>query len=220
MDIGRACGGIVNVAVLGGTGNIGRRLVSEAVERGHRVTALARRTEGLVPEGVSVRRADLRQAQELEAAIRGEDALISAVGPAPGEPAAIVVDAARAVAAACMRAKVRRVLLIGGAGSLNVKPGLELLLSEGFPASWREIALAHREALEIWRKVKELDWTVISPPALIYPGTRSGRYRTGHNDVLFDSEGQSRISMEDFALATVDELERHAHIHERITFGY
>jgi putative NADH-flavin reductase len=210
----------MKVAVLGATGNIGRRLVSEALERGHQVTALARRTEALPELGVGVRRADVRQAQELEAAIQGQDALVSAVGPARGEPAGIVVDAARAVAAACMRAEVPRVLIIGGAGSLNVKPGLELLLSEGFPASFREIALAHREALEIWRKVKELDWTVISPPPLIHPGTRSGRYRTGHNDVLFDAEGQSRISMEDFALAAIDELERHAHLHERITFAY
>lgn len=211
----------MKVAVLGGTGNIGRRLVSEALERGHRVTVLARRTERPLSElGVGVQRADLHQPQELEAGIQGQDALISAVGPGPGEPASIVVDAARAVAAACMRAEVPRVLIVGGAGSLNVKPGLELLLSEGFPPSSREIALAHREALEIWRKVKELDWTVISPPALIYPGARSGRYRTGHNDVLFDAEGQSRISLEDFALAVVDELERHAHGHERITFGY
>jgi uncharacterized protein len=227
-DVRRACFvhlclavSCMNVAVLGATGNIGRRLVSEALERGHRVTALARHAQSMPPHpGLHARSTDLHDAWELEDALREKDALLSCVGPGAGEPAVVVVDAARAVAAACMRTGLRRVLIIGGAGSLSVKPGLELLNTDTFPEASREIALAHHAALEIWRKVKELDWTVISPPALIFPGLRTGRYRTGHNDLLVDEHGQSRISTEDFASGTLDELEKRAHVHERITFAY
>jgi uncharacterized protein len=211
----------MNIAILGATGAIGQRLVHEGLERGHCITAIARDTTRLTPRsGLTLRHCDFKLAEQLEAAIRGHDALISAVGPAAGEPASIVTDATRAVAAACMRTGVRRVIVVGGAGSLSVTPGLELLHTESFPPAWREIALAHREALEMWRKVKELDWTVVSPAASIEPGARTGQYRTGHNDLLLDAQGQSRISMEDFALALIEEVEHGAHIGERITFAY
>jgi putative NADH-flavin reductase len=211
----------MKIAILGATGTVGRRLVQEALERGHEVTALARAAGGLDSRpGLSLRQVDFRCAPELEAAIFGHAALISAIGPAPGEPAHIVVESARAVAAACMRTGVGRVLVVGGAGSLNAEPGLELWRTPDFPAEWREIALAHREALQLWLKVKELDFTVLSPAAQMHPGTRTGRYRIAHNDLLRDASGQSSISTEDFAAAVLDELERGAHIGERITCAY
>jgi putative NADH-flavin reductase len=209
------------IAILGATGSIGQRLVQEGLARGHRITAMARHTARLAARpALTLRDTDFKVTEELEVALRGHDAVISAVGPAPGEPASLVVTATRALAAACMRAGIARVMVVGGAGSLSVTPGLELLHTEQFPPAWREIALAHREALEIWRKVKELDWTVVSPAARMDPGARTGQYRTGHNDLLVDAEGQSRISTEDFALALIEELERRAHIRERITFAY
>jgi putative NADH-flavin reductase len=211
----------MQVAILGATGMIGQRLLEEALRRGHEVTAIARDLARVhAREGLRLRRADFRDPEELEEAIADHEALISAIGPKAGEPASIVVDATRAIAAACMRAGVPRVIVVGGAGSLNVKPGLELMNTEGFPSAWRDIALAHHTALELWRKVKELEWTVVSPAALIEPGERTEQYRTGHNDLLVDAAGQSRISAEDFALAVIDELERAGHSHERITFAY
>ena len=106
---------------------------------------------------------------------------------------------------------------MGGAGSLRVKPGLELLDTAEFPAGWRSVALAHREALGVYRTVQDLDWTYVSPPAVIAKGARSGRYRVGGDDLLTDEHGQSRISVEDYAVAVVDELERGAHKRTRIT---
>jgi hypothetical protein len=214
-------GVLMRIAILGATGRVGRCVVQEALERGHEVTALARDPARLdAQSGLAQRRVDFRSATELDTAIGGHTALISAVGPGPGEPASVVIEAARAVAAACMRAAVWRVLVVGGAGSLNTEPGLELWRTPGFPPEWREIALAHREALQIWLRVKELDFTVLSPAAQMQPGVRTGRYRIGHNDLLRDSSGQSCISTQDFAVAVLDELEHRAHVGERITCAY
>lgn len=211
----------MKIAILGATGTVGQRIVKEAVRREHSVTAISRDPSRLMrQERVNTAAVDALDATALEDALHHHDALISAVGPGQGRPASVIVDVSRAIAAACMKSGVRRVLIVNGAGSLSVKPGLELLNTPEFPVSWREIALAHREALELWRKVKELDWTVASPAALMEPGERRGSYRVGHNDLLVDDRGQSRISAEDFALALLDELERGAHVHERITFAY
>jgi putative NADH-flavin reductase len=212
----------MKIAILGATGAIGQRIVAEGLARGHRITAVARQQAALLSSapGLVFQAANFRAPAELEAALVGHDAVVSAVGPSAGEPAATVVEASRALAAACMRVSVSRVIVVGGAGTLSVEPGLELLRAESFPPDWRDIALAHREALQLWRKVKELDWTVVTPPAAIAPGARTGHYRTGHDDLLLDAQGRSQISIEDFAVAILDELEHGAHLHERITFAY
>jgi hypothetical protein len=212
----------MRVAVLGATGTIGRRIVREALERGHSVTAIARDTSKLdaAHDRLELASCDATKAQDLEALIADHDAVVSAVGPTRGSEPTVVIEVTRALAAAAMTAGVRRVLIVGGAGSLSVRPGVELLSTPEFPEAWRGIALAHREALEIWRRVKELEWTYISPAALIEPGARTGRYRIGHSDLLVDERGQSKISAEDFAAALMDQLENAAHVGERITFAY
>jgi hypothetical protein len=212
----------VRIAVLGATGNIGQRIVREALERGHRVTAIARDPSPLseLDDQLTTAAADATRANELTPLIAEHAAVISSVGPSRDSDPSVLVDVSRAVAAAAMTAGVRRVLVVGGAGSLSVQPGVELLSTPEFPRAWRGVALAHREALELWRRVKELDWTYVSPAAFIEPGTRTGHYRTGHNDLVVDASGQSRISMEDFALAVIDALEHRTHLHERITFAY
>ena len=212
----------MRIALLGATGNIGRRVLAEALERHHEVTAVARDPSAFASEDprlipVAVNATD---AAQLEAVLDGQDAVVNAVGPSKGEPVSVVVDVSRALAGAAMRMRVRRVLIVGGAGSLTVEPGLELVATRDFPQQLRPIALAHREALEIWRRVKELDWTYVSPPLSIVAGARTGQYRTGHNDLLVDENGDSRISTEDLAFAIVDELEHHAHVRERVTFAY
>ncbi len=211
----------MKIAILGATGSVGQRIVNEAVARDHSVTAIARDPSRLMGrERVSTAALDVLDSQALENAIRNHAAVISAIGPAHGAPTSIIVDATRAIAGACMKADVRRVIIVNGAGSLEVEPGVQLLSTPDFPAAWRDVALAHREALEVWRKVKELDWTLASPGALLEPGERRGRYRIGHNELLKDERGQSRISSEDFAMAIIDELERGAHLRERVTFAY
>ena len=211
----------MQISILGATGRIGRRIVAEALTRKHTVTAVSRDVGALeANEQVTPKAADATQSEELERVIHAHDAVVCSVGPTRGDPPRMVEDATRALAAAAMRAHVKRVVIVGGAGSLAVKPGVELLSTPEFPEEWREIALAHRQALEIWRRVKELDWTYVSPAALIEPGPRTGDYRVGHNDLLVDSEGKSRISIEDFAVAVLNEVETGAHVHERITVAY
>jgi putative NADH-flavin reductase len=211
----------MQISVLGATGRIGRRIVDEALRRKHTVTAVARGPSPENAEGrVTPKKADVTEPSELEAVIQAHDAVVSAVGPAPGTAVSMVVDTTRALAAAAMRTRVKRLVIVGGAGSLAVEPGLELLHTPDFPKEFRDIALAHREALEIWRRVKELDWTYVSPAASIEPGARTGKYRVGHNDLLIDEAGQSRISMEDFAVAVLDEVENNSHVRERINVAY
>lgn len=211
----------MKIAVLGATGMIGRRIVDEALARGHEVTAFARDPVGLAPaERLSFAKGDVSSAADLVKALSGQQAVVSAVGPNARSAPSIVIAATRMVAAACMKTDVNRVLVVNGAGSLSVEPGLELLATPDFPAAWRGIALAHREALGMWRRVKELEWTVISPARLVEIGPRTGTYRTGHDELLVDEQGVSRISAEDLAVAIVDELDHGAHFYERITFAY
>lgn len=211
----------MKIAVLGATGMIGRRIVDEALARGHEVTAFARDPSGLAPaERLTFTKGDVSSPVDLAQAISGQQAVVSAIGPNARSGPSVIVAATRTVAAACMKADIKRVLVVNGAGSLSVKPGLELLATPDFPAAWRDVALAHREALGMWRRVKELEWTVVSPAALVEVGPRTGTYRTGHDELLVDEQGVSRISAEDLAVAILDEIDHGGHFYERITFAY
>ena len=117
------------------------------------------------------------------------------------------------------QARVDRLVVVGGAGSLEVAPGVQLVDTPEFPAAWKGIALAHRDALAVYRGAA-LDWTYISPAALIGPGERTGQYRTGTDQLLTDKEGESRISVEDFAVAFVDEIENQRFARQRMTVAY
>jgi len=212
----------MQIALLGATGHVGHYIAEEAVRRGHGVTSVARHPDAVhhEHERVTSKRADSTVPLEVERAISDHDAVICAVGPTVDEVPAMIIKTARALAAAAMRAHVRRLVIVGDAGSLTVTPGVELLATRGYPAELRETALAHREALEIWRRVKELDWTYVSPPAALCAGTRTGEYRVGHNEMLTDDHHQSRISVEDLAVAVVDQVETNAHVRERINVAY
>lgn len=212
----------MQIALLGATGNVGLHITAEAVRRGHGVTAVARHPEAVQndDERITTKRANATAASEVEQAISDHDAVICAVGPAVDETPDMIVKTARALAAAAMRAHVRRLVIVGDAGSLTVTPGVELLATRGYPEELRDVALAHREALEVWRRVKDLDWTYVSPPAVLYPGERTGAYRVGHNEILLDDQQQSRISVEDLAVAVVDQVENNAHVRERINVAY
>jgi hypothetical protein len=205
----------VRIAVFGATGTIGRRVVAEAKARGHTVT-LVMRDPSRLPPGVVGQLGDARDPASVMRAVRGCDAVVSAVGPHASDPPTIVVEAARGLVAGLAQAGVRRLIVVGGAGSLEVSPGVQLADTPDFPAAWRPVALAHREALEVYRSA-DLDWTYVSPAAFLEPGTRTGSYRVGFDQLLTDAQGESRISVEDYAVALVDELERPTHLRRRIT---
>jgi uncharacterized protein len=207
----------MRVALFGAGGVIGKRITQEALRRGHRVTAVGRDPANLESpsNGLTVLRGDVLEPVGVARAVVGHDAVISAVGPSAG-PVDMLVRAAHSLIEGLTRARVRRLLVVGGAGSLEVAPGIQLVDTPDFPAAWRPVALAHREALAVYRTA-DLDWTYFSPAALIEPGERTGRYRTGRDQLLVNTEGKSRISAEDLAVALVDELEHPRHLRERIT---
>jgi len=210
----------MKIAILGATGTIGSRIAGEALTRGHQVTAVVRDAGKLVDRRLSAAIGDATNADSLARAVKGHDAVVSAIGPARGASPSVLGEATRALIDALGRAGVKRVLIVGGAGSLEVKPGLQLVDTPTFPAQWKPGALAHRDVLQMWRKNTALDWTYLSPAALIAPGPRTGRYRTGGDQLLVDAKGESRISAEDFAAALVDELEKPRNLRRRMTVAY
>ena len=202
-----------------GTGMIGSRIAREALSRGHQVTVVAR-TPGKLPKDLAVQevQGDARNVDSIVGAVRGHDAVISAVGAGVGEQSGLL-EATRALLKGVKQAGVPRLLVVGGAGSLEVKPGLQLVDLPDFPAAYKAPALAHREVLNLIRQA-DLDWTYLSPAAMIAPGERTAKFRLGGEQLVADAKGDSRISAEDYAVAMLDELERPRHSRKRFTLGY
>jgi putative NADH-flavin reductase len=214
----------MKIALFGAGGNIGRRVAQEALNRGHEVIAVVRDPAKFEKRNDAIRvvAGDATSPDNVAAAVKGVDAVLSAVGPGASQQSNdILVQAARGLIEGVRRAGVKRLIVLGGAGSLEVSPGVQAVDAPEFPEAWKGNALAQREALKIFRSsAGDLDWTYISPAAVIQPGMRTGRYRTGFDQMLFDDKGESRISIEDYAVAMIDALERAQHIRKRITVAY
>ena len=214
----------MKIVVFGASGAIGRGVTAELLERGHTVTAATRSgapVEGLVVRSVTGDASDPGWVARLAA---GQDAVASATGPRRGngeDPEASLLGAARGLAEGLRRAGVRRLVVVGGAGSLEVAPGQRLVDSPAFPPAWKPAALAHARALdEVYRGIEDLDWTYVSPAGVIGPGERTGEFRVGGDQLLVDESGESRISIPDFAIAVADELEHGEAFRRRITVAY
>ncbi|WP_110889014.1 NAD(P)-dependent oxidoreductase [Deinococcus yavapaiensis] len=215
----------MNIVLFGGTGNIGQRIALEAANRGHNVVAVVRDpARSQVPDSrVRLVRGDATDAASVASVARGADAVVSAISPRPGTTgsAPSLVDAARGLIAGLKQAGVKRLLVVGGAGSLEVAPGVMLMDAPGFPEAYRGEAVEGRDALAVYRaEADELDWTYLSPAAEIQAGERTQRYRTTLDQFLTDEQGRSHISYEDYAVALVDELERSQHVGRRFGVAY
>jgi putative NADH-flavin reductase len=209
----------MKVVLYGASGRAGSRILNELVSRGHQVVAVAR-SAGSSPAAESGATAidDLSEVGHTAEVIAGADAVISAYAP-PAENQGELVPVTRRLVEAVDKSGVPRFLMVGGAGSLEVVPGVTLLDSGKLPPEWVAIAKAHSEALEVLRS-SSIEWTSLSPAAYFDPGERTGKFRLGTNELIMDSEGDSRISMEDFAIALVDELEEPRHRKQRFSVGY
>jgi putative NADH-flavin reductase len=210
----------LKIALFGATGMIGSRIAAQALERGHDVTALVRHPRAI--EGAptaTVVAGDLFDTAASAEKLKGFDVIASAYGPARDD-ASKVVEATRALVALARAAGVKRLVAVGGAGSLEVAPGKQLVDTEGFPAAYKAVALAHREALSIYRTVTDIDWTFFAPAALIAPGAKTGAFRTGADSLIVDANGESKISAEDYAIAFVDEIEQGRFVRRIATVGY
>jgi len=212
----------MKIAVFGAGGRIGSRIVDEALNRGHDVTSVVRHPENYtkIHTHLKVAKGDLFNSQDVETGAFDQDAVVSAYSPAAGVPPSTITELAVPLINGLKQAHVKRLIIVGGAGSLEVAPGLQLVDTPDFPAIYKPVSLAHREALKIYQKENDLDWTFVSPSAVIEPGERTGKFRTGTNQLLSDANGKSFITMEDYAVAVIDEIESPLHVREVMTVGY
>lgn len=213
----------MKLALIGPTGFVGSAVLTEALQRDHAVTALARAPAKLAPRpGLTAVQADVLDAAQVAAAVRGADAVISAYNPGWKEPDIHdqFLRGTRAIFEGVKQAGVKRLLVVGGAGSLFVAPGVQLVDTPEFPAEWKQGALAAREALNLIQKEATLDWTFLSPPILLVPGERRGAYRLGQDAPLMDGDQPGTISVADLAAAIVDEIEKPQHLRQRFTVAY
>lgn len=202
----------MKIALIGASGSAGTRILAELTKRGHSVTAIVRHPER-VPAGSNVRavKGNADDENGLSKLLAGHDAVISSVRFAASD-AAKLIGAVRA-------SGVRRYLVVGGAGSLEVAPGRKLVDTPEFPEAHKAEAKAGDVFLDHLKKETALDWTFLSPSARFAPGERTGKFRIGGDQLLATEKGSS-ISMEDFAVAMVDELENPKHSGRRFTVGY
>ena len=212
----------MKIALVGATGNIGRQIARHALANGHQVTAIVRSEKQLPAEldGAAPAIAPLDDSAALAAVIAGHDVLASAYGPRPGDDIGQIAVVAGQLLEAARQAGVPRLVVVGGAGSLEVAPGVQLVDTPDFPAAYKPFALAAREALKTLQAVQDIDWTFFSPAAEIGPGEERGQYRVQARSFLADAEGHSRISYADYGAAFVEELETHAHPRQIITAAY
>lgn len=212
----------MKIALIGASGFVGSAVLKEASARSHQITAIARHPDKVEKlPGVTAIRADAADTQQLADIIAGQDVVISAFNGGWGDPDIYNkhLDGSKAIIAAAKQAKVRLVM-IGGAGSLEAAPGQQLVDSPDFPAEWKAGALGARDALSAIRQEKELDWTFVSPAIILVPGEKTGAYRLGGDQPVFDGKGESKISVGDLAAAIVDEAEAPKHSRKRFTVGY
>ncbi|NWA23816.1 NAD(P)-dependent oxidoreductase [Pseudomonas gingeri] len=201
------------IAIIGATGRAGSQLLEEALRRGHSVTAIARNPAQLAGRaGVVSKAVDALDAAALEAAVAGHDVVISAAHFST-LPAAAVIGPVK-------KAGVKRLLVVGGAGSLLLPGGGRVIDSPGFPAEYKAEASAGAAFLETLRQEKDLDWSFLSPSAEFVEGERSGHFRLGKDDLLVSAEGRSWITFADYAIALLDEVEKPAHSRQRFAVGY
>jgi putative NADH-flavin reductase len=204
---------MMKIAIVGASGNAGSRITAELARRGHAVTAIARKPEKIASlENVTAKAGDLHDQPSLTRLLAGHDAAISSVHFLDSDPEKLI--------AAAKDSHVGRYLVVGGAGSLEVAPGVRLVTTPGFPAQYKAEAEKGAAFLDRLRQEKELNWTFLSPSALFTAGERTGKFRLGTDQLLTAADGKSWISFEDFAVALADEIERPAHIRRRFTVGY
>jgi putative NADH-flavin reductase len=217
----------MKLALIGASGFVGTALLNETLQHGHQVTAIVRHPEKITVQhpSLTVKKGNVLNEAEVTALVAGHDAVISAYNPGWHNPNIYEesLQGAQAIQAGVKKSGVKRLLVIGGAGSLEVAPGVQLVDTPQFPAEWKPGALAARDYLNIIKKETDLDWTFLSPAIVMHPGVehiRTGNYRTGTDQPVFNDKGESTISVEDLAVALVDEVENKRFIKQRFTVGW
>ncbi|QHS50731.1 NAD(P)-dependent oxidoreductase [Edaphobacter sp. 12200R-103] len=210
----------MNIVVYGATGNAGSEIVKELLRRGHKVTGVARNVDSLKDQpGVAAKTDNLSNVDRITEVIKGADAVVSAYQP-PADNTDALIDVTKRQIDAVKKAGVARLIVVGGAGQLEVAPGVTLIKSGYLPAEYMPIALSHEKAAEVLKASSGINWTYIAPAAYFVPGERTGKYRSGTNNLVSDEKGESRISFADYAIALVDEVEKPQHERALFSVGY
>ena len=216
----------MKVVLYGATGMIGSRILKELLSRGHAVTAVVRDPSKLQPQAnLTIEKGDMLDPDSIAKVAWGAEVIVSSYGPPSGAQgpdsgqANQLSAAARALLAGARRAGAPRIIMVGGAGSLEISPGMQIVDSPTFPEAYKPVALAHRDAFYVLRE-SDLNWTYFSPAMMIQPGERTGKFRLGKDSLISDDKGNSSISAEDYAIALVDEVEQARYTKQRFTIGY
>lgn len=209
----------MHIALYGATGKSGSRILTELLSRGHQVTAIVRDPAKLAAQpGLTVVQGDVSSAAAIAGKIKGADAVVSAYAP-PADDTDQLLPVTEHFIEAVKQAGNPRLVIVGGAGSLEVAPGVTVIASGHLPAEWMPIAVSHEKVLEQVRK-SDINWTYFSPAAFFVPGERTGKFRLGTDQLIANEQHDSRISLEDYAIALVDELEKPQFERRRFTIGY
>ena len=213
----------MKIALIGATGYVGAAILQEALNRGHEVTAIVRNPEKLPAQPkLHAQKGDVYNEEAVARFVTRHDAVINAFNPGWSNPDIYSqqLKGASAIIAGVKKAGIKRLLVVGGAGSLEVRPGVQSVDLPGFPAEYKQGALAMRETLNLLRQETGLEWSFLSPSADLFPGQRTGTFRLGTDQLIKDAKGESRISVQDYAMAMIDEVEKPNHIRQRFTVGY
>jgi len=216
----------MKIALIGATGFVGNGILNELLQRGHQVTAITRHAAKLTEaENLKAVAANVLDEEEIINALKGNDAVISAYNAGWTNPNLYneFIAGSKAIQNAVKKSGIKRLIVVGGAGSLFIAPGQQIVDTDSFPKEWKPGALAARDYLNILKEENELDWTFVSPAIEMHQGTsgtRLGTYRTGLDSPVFDKDMRSIISVEDLSLAIADELEKPQHIRKRFTVAY
>ena len=216
----------MKVVLIGATGFVGSAILKEALSRGHEVTAIARHPEKIKTQNnLTIVKGDVMDTDKLSETLKGNDVVVSAYNPGWTNPDIYneFLKGSQSIQKAVKKSGVKRYIVNGGAGSLFLAPNVQLIDTPEFPDEFKPGAGAARDYLNILKNENQLEWTFVSPAIEMNPGTpheRKGTYRTGLDNPVFDSNNKSRISVEDLAVAVIDEVEDSKHIRVRFTVGY
>ena len=211
----------MKIAIIGATGWIGSKVMREALSRGHQVVAISRSASNIEKQGVTTVSLDLLAQGGVNEAVSGADIVITAIGGRAKGNHEMVANTAKLLLAELPKTDIQRMIWVGGAGSLEVAPGVTLVTTPHFPAEYKDESIAQGEALAVFRSSHStLDWLFVSPAAKLLPGERSGNYRVGGDQFLTDDQGNSEISDQDYAVALLDEVENPQHHNKRICVAY
>lgn len=213
----------MKLVLFGATGHVGHAILEEALARGHDVTAIVRDAARLTQqhERLHVVAGNVAQPASWLSAAKGADAVIASLSARREGDSDTIPNAARTLLDTLPSAGVKRLLWVGGAASLETAPGVRVIDDPHFPAAWKPEAEAQARALDVFRASKaDIDWTYISPAALLEDGARTGTYRVGQDKLLTDASGTSHISVPDYAIALLDRLDKHDALRQRMTVAY